>query len=144
VVDDYGHHPTEIEATLKAARSFWPGRIMCVFQPHRYSRTKLCSQGFTECFEEADQIFITDIYAAGEDPIEGVTGENLAASISQKARPKQTVEFTGSMENTLAKVAAAFQNGDLVLCMGAGSITRLPELLIKLAEQKTQNAPLSS
>lgn len=131
IVDDYGHHPTEILATLKAARAFWPGRITCVFQPHRYSRTALCRDGFLSAFRDADQVLVTEIYAAGEESIPGVTGESLAQAISEAAPKTCKVLFVPTLDDALKTVSADFQEGDLVFCMGAGSITRLPEMLIR-------------
>lgn len=130
IVDDYGHHPTEIAATLAAARQFWPGRILVVFQPHRYSRTLHCRDGFKSAFRHADVVLLTEIYAAGEDPIQGVTGESLAADVREVANPGQEVRFVPDLGEATRCIAELFSEGDLVLCMGAGSITRLPDQLV--------------
>jgi UDP-N-acetylmuramate--alanine ligase len=131
IVDDYGHHPTEIAATLAAARSYWPqGRIVTVFQPHRYSRTLHCRDGFLAAFRQSDVLLITDIYAAGEDPIEGVDAASLASAIRKVSGPSQEVVHVGDMQAARDAVMQRLQPGDLVLCCGAGSITRLPDQLV--------------
>lgn len=135
LVDDYGHHPTEIEATLLAAKTFWPGRVICVFQPHRYSRTALCLDGFKHAFHHADLVWVTEIYAAGEEPIEGVSGAALVESIQSTAQKDQKIEFVESLESAVKKIQSEFTDGDLVICMGAGSITRLPAMV--MAEMKS-------
>ncbi len=131
IVDDYGHHPTEIEATLAAARQFWQGRVVAVFQPHRYSRTLHCRDGFLRAFHGADVVLLTDIYAAGEAPIEGVTSERLVEEMRRVALPGQQILHVGGLEGARDHVAKISSDGDLVLCLGAGTITRLPELLIQ-------------
>jgi UDP-N-acetylmuramate--alanine ligase len=130
IVDDYGHHPTEIVATLGAARQFWPGRIITVFQPHRYSRTLHCEAGFLQAFAGTDVLLVTDIYSAGEDPIEGVSAEALSRKISLAA-PGLRVEHVGCLESARSRVLSEMRPGDLVLCLGAGSITRLPDQLVQ-------------
>lgn len=132
IVDDYGHHPTEIMATLQAARNYWPGRIITVFQPHRYSRTLHCRDGFLAAFRNTDVLYMSDIYAAGEDPIPGVDAASLCADIAQAGASSQRIEHIGDLTEIQEKILREFQDGDLILCMGAGSITRLAE---KLASQ---------
>ena len=83
IIDDYGHHPTEIAATLAAARQYWKGRIVTVFQPHRYTRTLHCRDGFLSAFRNTDELWVTDIYAAGEDPIPGVDSRSLVQDIQK-------------------------------------------------------------
>ena len=131
IVDDYGHHPTEVAATLAAARNWWSGRIIAVFQPHRYSRTLHCREGFLTAFQNADVILLTDIYAAGEEPIDGVTSEALAKDLARVALVTQKVVYLGDLDATRKGVLAQMHVGDLVLCLGAGSITRIPEQLIE-------------
>jgi UDP-N-acetylmuramate--alanine ligase len=131
IVDDYGHHPTEIEATLAAARQFWRGRVVAVFQPHRFSRTLHCRDGFLRAFHGADVVLLTDIYAAGEAPIEGVTSESLVEEMRRVALPGQQILHVGGLESARDLVSRISKDGDLVLCLGAGTITRLPELLIQ-------------
>jgi UDP-N-acetylmuramate--alanine ligase len=130
IVDDYGHHPTEIAATLSAARQYWPGRIKVVFQPHRYSRTVHCREGFRHAFDLADQVILTDIYAAGETPIEGVSSPALAEDIQSHAKNGVQIQSCGDLLAAERMILADFRPGDLILCMGAGSITRLPAQLI--------------
>jgi UDP-N-acetylmuramate--alanine ligase len=129
IVDDYGHHPTEIAATLSAARDFWKGRIVSVFQPHRYSRTLHCHDGFLSAFHKSDVILVTDIYSAGEDPIPGVDSQTLTSDLAKVALPHQKVIYAGDLLSAEEKVMDIFQEGDLILCLGAGTITRLPDQL---------------
>lgn len=124
VVDDYGHHPTEVQATLAAARQIWKGRIITIFQPHRYSRTLHCQKEFAGAFKESDVVLISDIYAAGEDPIEGVTGQWLASKIGGAS-------YAGDLEKAKTRLLAEIKPGDLILCLGAGSITKLAGELSK-------------
>ncbi len=132
VVDDYGHHPTEIAATLAAARGYWKGRIIAIFQPHRYSRTLHCHEGFLSAFKDADLLFLTDIYAAGEDPIDGVSSQSLADAIRSAVPAEKTVTYVGDLEKARDQVSLIAQSGDLILCLGAGTITRLPDQLAEL------------
>jgi UDP-N-acetylmuramate--alanine ligase len=131
ILDDYGHHPTEIVATLEAARLYWPeGRIVSVFQPHRYSRTLHCREGFRSAFAKSDVLLVMDIYAAGEEPIEGVSGAGLTQEIQKFAPSHQKVVYSGDFESTCRQLKALFSPGDLILCLGAGSITQLPDRLL--------------
>lgn len=134
IVDDYGHHPTEVAATLEAARAFWPGRIVVLFQPHRYSRTLHCKDGFLSAFRHAQTVLIADIYAAGEEPIPGVSGASLAQNIQAVAGSGQEVEYVGALENARDALLSKMRDGDLILCLGAGSITRMPEMLVAAIE----------
>jgi len=120
VVDDYGHHPTEIAAVLAAARAGIDRRIVAVFQPHRYSRTRQLLEAFGPAFDGAGRIVLTDIYAAGEAPIEGITGEVLAASIRGAA--SAPVDYVPRVEDLPAAIAELVEPGDLVITLGAGSI----------------------
>lgn len=135
ILDDYGHHPTEIVATLEAARALLarnprPGRLVLAFQPHRYSRTQNSAAEFAECFGNSDRLYLTEIYAAGEDPILGVDGNFLAAKVrAAKSRPAE-IHFEGSLEECAARIADDLRDGDLILCMGAGSVTKLPDLIV--------------
>jgi UDP-N-acetylmuramate--alanine ligase len=138
VIDDYAHHPTEIVATLAAAKQIWPGRIFTVFQPHRYSRTLHCAPEFMAAFKDSHLIYVTDIYAAGEDPIEGVTSKNLVADLERHSQSGQTIKYSGSLEATKTAVLAQFQAGDMLLCLGAGSITKLAEQLAQHATSHFQ------
>ena len=130
VVDDYAHHPTEIRATLAAARRGFARRIVAVFQPHRYTRTRDLEQEFLEAFDDADLVLVTGIYAAGEEPIAGVSGERLAGLLGGRARA--AVQFVPDKAQLPAALAAAVRPGDLVLTLGAGDVWRAGDGLLKL------------
>ncbi|MEE4166113.1 MAG: UDP-N-acetylmuramate--L-alanine ligase [Desulfocapsaceae bacterium] len=136
VVDDYGHHPTEIRATLSAIKRAWPEkRLVVLFQPHRYSRTKALFKEFLTCFHQADVLVLTDIYAASEEPIEGVSSEHLIDRIQQHGQ-RHTI-YIGDLRELAARVRPLLKPGDLVLSLGAGTIVRAgEELLSLLAEEK--------
>jgi UDP-N-acetylmuramate--alanine ligase len=128
VVDDYGHHPTEIEATLGAAREATKGRVHVVFQPHRYSRTRDLLREFSTAFTKADTVAVLPIYAASEEPIPGITAELLAAQI-QGPQVQPVADFAAAV----AAVMAEARPGDLVLTLGAGSVSQLgPQILAAL------------
>ncbi|MBI4925600.1 MAG: UDP-N-acetylmuramate--L-alanine ligase [Bdellovibrio sp.] len=131
IIDDYAHHPTEIAATLETARNFWTKSIITVFQPHRYTRTHICYDGFLSAFINTDVLIISDIYSAGEDPIEGINSEQLVKSIKRVASVNQKIIYGGDLENTRLKLLEELKTGDLVLCLGAGSVTQLTERLLK-------------
>ncbi len=135
VVDDYGHHPTEILATLAAAKNGSGGkRTVVVFQPHRYSRTHELMEDFARCFNNADALYILDIYAASEQPIEGVSAEILTESIREFGH--KNVQYIGEIRNAADRVFGDLREGDLVITLGAGSITGLSdEILTKLQIQ---------
>lgn len=121
VVDDYGHHPTEVKATLAAAKQGWSDRrLVVLFQPHRYTRTRDCLEEFTHAFDEADVLFMTDIYAAGEAPIPGVSGEKLAEAVKAGGHP--SVTFVRQKDALPDQVLPHLRSGDLVLTLGAGDI----------------------
>lgn len=130
VFDDYGHHPTEIRATLAAARKAWSGRIVTFFQPHRYSRTQDCYEDFVRAFDDADLVFVADIYAAGETPIEGINAEKLAEDIRQNGH--NSVEYLGDVKTAAAKLAPKMKSGDLFLTLGAGNVYAAGEALLKV------------
>ena len=121
VFDDYGHHPVEIKAVLKAAREACKGRIIAVHQPHRYTRLSSLFEEFAACFNDADSIFLAPVYAAGEEPIEGVDSQTLVSRI--KASGHRDARFLQSQEDLAAMVAEIAQPGDFVVLLGAGSIT---------------------
>ena len=135
VVDDYGHHPTEVLATLAAAkRSSGGKRTVVVFQPHRYTRTKELMDEFVVAFNNADVLFVLDIYAASEQPIEGITAEILTENIKKFGHNNAT--YIGDIETAAEKVCAVLKPGDLVITLGAGSITGLSdEILARLKER---------
>ena len=126
VVDDYGHHPTEIKATLLAARESWPDkRIVAVFQPHRYTRTQALFDEFTRAFYNTDKLFILPIYPAGESPIEGVTSESLCSKITERGH-KGTL-YVENHEEALALLMKELKKDDLLLTLGAGNVLRIGE-----------------
>ena len=134
VVDDYGHHPTEIVATLSAAKNSSGGkRTVVVFQPHRYTRTKELMDDFVVAFNNADVLFLLDIYAASEPPIEGITAEILTENIRKFGH--KNVTYIGDIETATEKVCAVLQPGDLVITLGAGSITGLSDEILASIEK---------
>jgi UDP-N-acetylmuramate--alanine ligase len=135
VVDDYGHHPAEIRATLAAARQLHPGRLIVVFQPHRYTRTQLLFDDFATAFHLADVLWVTEIYAAGEDKIPGVDGRALADAI--RAHGQRDVRFAPDLDAVPAELAATLEPGDLVITLGAGNVSALgPRVLAALEERR--------
>ena len=134
VIDDYGHHPTEIKATLAAARQCGFNKIHVIFQPHRYTRTRDLMEEFTTAFADADSLVVLDIYAASEKPIEGITGEALAQRIRESAK---SVQYAGSFADAVNAAAAAAHDGDMILTLGAGSVSQLgPMIVEKLKERE--------
>lgn len=130
VLDDYGHHPTEIVATLKTAKECWPERRLVVaFQPHRYTRTKAVFDRFVISFNEADVLVVTSIYSAGEDPIDGVTGEGLAQGIKEHGHKE--VIFCPQEEEVLSTLLSVIRPGDLVITLGAGNIYGVGDRLLE-------------
>lgn len=130
VVDDYGHHPAEIRATLSAARNGWPERRLVVaFQPHRYSRTKELFNEFVTCFYDADLLVLTDIYAASEQPIEGVSAERLAEEVRRHGQ--RDVTYIPDRLALPDHLAGVVREGDIVITMGAGNIWQAGEELVR-------------
>lgn len=130
VVDDYGHHPAEIRATLSAAKNGWPERRLVVaFQPHRYTRTKELFDEFVKCFYDADVLVLTDIYAASEKPIEGVSAETLVNAI--KTHGQRDVTYVADRETLPEHLAKIVKPGDIVMTLGAGNIWQAGEGLIQ-------------
>lgn len=121
VFDDYGHHPVEIKAVLKAAREACTGRVIAVHQPHRFTRLSSLFEEFAACFNDADSIFLAPVYAAGEEPIEGVDSQTLVSRI--KANGHRDARYLSSQEDLAAMVAEIARPGDFVVLLGAGSIT---------------------
>jgi UDP-N-acetylmuramate--alanine ligase len=136
VVDDYGHHPAEIKATLSAARSGWPGRrIVTVFQPHRYSRTAALFDDFVTAFNDCDHLVVTDIYSAGEEPIAGAEGAVLTEGISGHGH--KDARFVGDRQKVVEHLLAAVRQGDIVITLGAGNVWQVGEdFAKKLGEEK--------
>ncbi len=130
VVDDYGHHPTEIQATLAAAKVGSKGkRMVALFQPHRYSRTKDQMDEFARSFNNADVVFITDIYAASEDPIEGVSAETLIDAVKRYGH--KDVRYAGGVETAAGALLEEVRAGDMVITLGAGNVYRAGEELVE-------------
>jgi UDP-N-acetylmuramate--alanine ligase len=136
VIDDYGHHPTEVRATLAAARQCGFRKIHVVFQPHRYTRTKLLMDEFATAFHDADTLFILDIYAASEPPIEGITGESLAGHIQDAG--EQEARYAASFAEAAQAVVAGAQEGDMILTLGAGSVSQLGPMIMEELQAKQE------
>ncbi|MDD2365574.1 MAG: UDP-N-acetylmuramate--L-alanine ligase [Desulfuromonadaceae bacterium] len=133
VVDDYGHHPAEIKATLAAARQGWPERrIVAAFQPHRYSRTHELFNEFVTAFYDADVLILTDVYSAGEKPIEGASSERLAEEIIRHGQ--KDVTYIANRERLPEHLAEIVRGGDIVITLGAGNIWQQGEALVRLLE----------
>ncbi len=130
VVDDYGHHPQEVRATLKGAKQAFGRRVVVAFQPHRYTRTHLLMDEFATCFNDADVLFVTDVYAAGEDPIAGATGDRLAEAV--RACGHRDVTFVKSRSEVAKALEARVQPGDIVITQGAGDINQCGAELLAL------------
>jgi len=127
VFDDYGHHPTEIAATLAAARGLG-GRVLVVFQPHRYTRTQSLREEFGRCFTDADHAWVMDVYAAGEATIAGVSGQTVVDSA--RAQGAAHVHYTPTAEDAVEAAVAEARAGDVLLTMGAGDVSKLGEILL--------------
>ena len=128
VVDDYGHHPTEILATLRAARDCGYGRVHLLFQPHRYTRTRDLLNEFAGAFGDADTVQVLDIYAASEEPIPGVSGETLANTIQQQHPGK--VSYAASIPEAVTALVAEAKAGEVIVTLGAGSVSQAAPLLL--------------
>jgi UDP-N-acetylmuramate--alanine ligase len=134
VIDDYGHHPTEIRATLAAARECGFKKVHVVFQPHRYTRTRDLMDEFAASFSDADSLLLLDIYAASEKPIEGITAETLAGKISDQGKLK--ARHISSFEDAANSISNLAHEGDMILTLGAGSVSQLgPMILEKLGQR---------
>ena len=129
VIDDYGHHPTEIRATLAAARQCQYARVHVVFQPHRYTRTFHLMDEFARCFYQADTVMTLDIYAASEKPIEGVSGQALAARIRDFGH--HAVEYVGTLDNAVEAALARVREGDALLTLGAGNVWQAGDRILE-------------
>jgi UDP-N-acetylmuramate--alanine ligase len=130
VVDDYAHHPAEIAATLSAVREQTDGRILALFQPHLYSRTRHLARELGAALAEADVVAVTDVYAAREEPIEGVTGKLVVDAIAEQ-RPGMTVGWTPTVEQGARFVSGRARSGDVVLTIGAGDVDRGADLILE-------------
>ena len=135
IVDDYAHHPTEIEATLAAAKESGNHRVICVFQPHRYSRTNLLKDEFAVAFNDADVLFFTDIYASNEEPIKGVNGK-LIPDLVKKQQPDKEIYYIEKTDKLLQTLYSFIKRGDMVITMGAGNIYQVGEKLSEYIKEK--------
>jgi UDP-N-acetylmuramate--alanine ligase len=138
VIDDYGHHPTEIRATLAAARQCGYRRIHVIFQPHRYTRTQALMNEFAFAFEEADTLFVLDIYAATEQPIPGISGESLARYIKDVGG--QDAPYVPSFADAIEAISGAAEPGDLILTLGAGSVSQLGPMILEKLQTRQATA----
>lgn len=129
IVDDYAHHPTEIGVTLNAALQTKPKRLICLFQPHRYTRTKLLFDEFCSCFQGCDELLLTDIYSAGESPIEGVSSQVLAEGVLKTTGQK--VNYIGNLLKAEEYLEVNAKPGDLILTVGAGDVFKVGEELVR-------------
>jgi UDP-N-acetylmuramate--alanine ligase len=133
VYDDYGHHPTEIRTTLDGARRGWEGRIIVLFQPHRFSRTRDLLGEFGTAFHNADEVLVLDIYGAGEEEIEGLNGEVVADTLGSHGH--RYVKYVGSRDQAVKSALEILKPGDLLLTLGAGDIWRAGEEILTLLEE---------
>jgi len=135
VIDDYGHHPTEIRATLAAARACRFKGVQVLFQPHRYTRTQALMDDFARAFHQADSVHVTDIYAASEAPIDGVTAQALVEKL--QAFGHRGASYAGSVEQGIADVIAAAGPGDAIVTLGAGSVSQAAGEILKRLRSKS-------
>jgi UDP-N-acetylmuramate--alanine ligase len=130
LIDDYGHHPVEMQAVLKAARGAYPGRrLVLAFQPHRYTRTRDCFEEFADVLAQADGVLLTEIYAASESPLPGISGESLARAVTDRGT---AAGFVGDWQGLPQAIAHQARAGDVVIVMGAGSIAAVPARTVEL------------
>jgi UDP-N-acetylmuramate--alanine ligase len=134
VIDDYGHHPTEIRATLATAKEAFSRRTVVVFQPHRYTRVAALFDDFCRAFHQADVLIVTEIYPAGEDSIEGVTGARLAEGIEKHGH--RNVRFVADLDDALGILEKEVAEGDLVITLGAGSVTSLADRFAEVVNER--------
>jgi UDP-N-acetylmuramate--alanine ligase len=133
LVDDYGHHPVEMAATLSAARGAFPGRrLVLAFQPHRYTRTRDCFEDFVKIIGQADAVLLAEVYAAGEAPIVAADGRSLARALRVAGRIEPV--FVGDIADMPQTIADNARGGDVVLCMGAGSIGAVAAKVVDLLQ----------
>lgn len=136
VIDDYAHHPTEVKATLAAARDGGWERVVAVFQPHRYSRTAAFATGFGEALGQADRVVVTDVYGAGEEPVPGVTGKLVADAVCS-GFPGRPVAYLPHRAELVSYLESSLRPGDVILTLGAGDVTSLgDELLVRLGDAR--------
>jgi UDP-N-acetylmuramate--alanine ligase len=144
LVDDYGHHPTEIKATLEAAATLDFKRIVCVFQPHRYSRTEALRELFGTAFDDVDVLFVMDVFSAGETPIPGISGKTVANEVKSKGNVEK-VSYIANRRTLVDELVRELKPGDLVITQGAGDVTLIgPALLAALEETYGTDAAADS
>lgn len=137
VVDDYGHHPSEIAATLATAKGLDPKRIVCVFQPHRFSRTQLLKKEFGASFDHVDELFVTEVYAASEKPLPGVSGNTIVGEVRRHdeergvVRPASSFQYTPTLLEARDKAGNALRPGDLLITLGAGNVHEIGRCISK-------------
>ncbi len=141
VVDDYGHHPAEIKVTLESAREAYNRRLVVAFQPHRYSRTRDLMEDFAQSFNASNILLVSDIYAAGEEPIDDIDAQKLVSEI--RAYGHGDVRYTGSVDNTIEALADIVEPGDLVLTLGAGSVWRISDALVNKLQARSASSSSS-
>jgi UDP-N-acetylmuramate--alanine ligase len=141
IIDDYGHHPTEIRATLAAIREAFDGRIVVVFQPHRFSRTRALLDEFGQAFSDADRVFVTDIYAAGETPIKGLDGQTVARALVRHGHP--SVVYEPLLKEVPGRLGPEICEGDVILTLGAGDVWKVGEQLIRAAKRRGGNGAVA-
>jgi UDP-N-acetylmuramate--alanine ligase len=135
VLDDYGHHPTEIKATLAAVHDAWPGRrVLVVFQPHRHSRTKHLFEEFARAFYQADKVLVLPIYSAGEEPVEGIDAKGLCSSIRTHGHKNASV--AEGLAQAVEKISKTAREGDLVLTLGAGDVWKVGQMFLGNGEKE--------
>ncbi len=135
LIEDYGHHPVEVAATLAAARGAFPGRrLVLAFQPHRYTRTRDCFEDFVEVMGRADVLWLSEIYAAGEAPIAAADGRALSRAM--RVAGHEALVFVDDIQKMAQVIADNAQDGDVVMCMGAGSIGQVPAKVLELVQQR--------
>jgi len=127
LIDDYAHHPTEIKATLSTVINLAPRRLVAVFQPHRYSRTKFLLEEFSRSFDHVDHLVVTDIYPAAEEPLEGINKELLCSKIKSASSEKQ-IDCVDK-QDLLSHILKITKDGDLIVTLGAGDITKISDQL---------------
>jgi UDP-N-acetylmuramate--alanine ligase len=132
LIDDYAHHPTEIQATLKAVKQKYDGKkLRVVFHPHTFSRTEALIDDFAESFSKADEVIVLNIYSSAREEKGEITGEQVAEYISQNLGPKKTVKYLATLEEVEQYLRATTKEGDIILLMGAGDVFRIGERLVK-------------
>ncbi len=143
VMDDYGHHPEEVKATLKALRNAFPERrLVTLFQPHRYTRTRDLFNDFVQAFDQTDLLFLTEIYAAGEDPIDGVSSQKLTEVLHQKRNG--SVSYSVDKDLLVEEVLKIIQPGDVILTLGAGDIVQVGRKIAHWLKKKAKPAPIAA